>query len=156
MNGMSVTAFSPDASFTRAQAVAVLYRLAGEPEVDYSPVFDDVSERAWYNGAVLWAYEQEIAFGVGFGRFAPDESVSMMQFVTMLHRFVRDYWAYDLAVPTDDWDAEEIAAWAEEAIRWALYEGLLDEADFALDSTATRAACATLLMRLVQRFAEAE
>lgn len=48
-------------------------------------VFSDVSEGAWYYGAVTWAAEHGIAQS-GTGRFAPDAPCTRAQIVTFLWR----------------------------------------------------------------------
>jgi len=47
--------FSPYATTTRGMVVTVLYRLEGEPAVNYSMSFDDVDNDTWYTEAVRWA-----------------------------------------------------------------------------------------------------
>ena len=55
MNGTSDNLFSPYATTTRGMVVTVLYRLEGEPAVNYSMSFDDVDNDTWYTEAVRWA-----------------------------------------------------------------------------------------------------
>ena len=55
MNGVSDTLFDPNGTVTRAQLVTILWRLDGEPAVNYALPFDDVASGAWYAEAVRWA-----------------------------------------------------------------------------------------------------
>ncbi|MEL7210098.1 MAG: trypsin-like serine protease, partial [Actinomycetota bacterium] len=53
MDGFPDRSFRPDGSLTRAQAIRLLWRLAGEPAVANPHGFDDVP--AWVDAAVRWA-----------------------------------------------------------------------------------------------------
>ena len=52
MKGVSGTSFDPEGTVTRAQLVTVLYRIAGEPQVEGKHPFTDVSDGQWYSDAV--------------------------------------------------------------------------------------------------------
>ena len=69
--GVTDTTFVPDGAMSRAMAVTVLYRLAGEPEVTGETAFTDVNEEAYYYRALLWASQNEIAKGMTGTAFAP-------------------------------------------------------------------------------------
>ena len=47
--------FRPDWGMTRAEAVTVLYRMAGEPQGYPAAKFSDVKKNDWYAAAVAWA-----------------------------------------------------------------------------------------------------
>lgn len=47
--GTSPTSFSPYETMTRAMAVTVLYRLAGEPQVTETAQLSDVEPNSWYS-----------------------------------------------------------------------------------------------------------
>ena len=85
-NGVGGGKFDPDAPCTRAQAVAFLYRAAGEPAVRSAAEFDDVAENSYYAAAVAWAQRQSITDGVTPTRFAPDDDCTRAQIVTFLYR----------------------------------------------------------------------
>ena len=85
-NGVGGNKFDPDAPCTRAQAVAFLYRAAGELAVRSAAEFDDVAENAYYAAAVAWAQRQSITDGVSATRFAPDAPCTRAQIVTFLYR----------------------------------------------------------------------
>ena len=50
-------------------------------------VFSDVPPDRYFSEPVTWAYENEITFGVGDGRFAPDGAVTRGQNVTFAWRY---------------------------------------------------------------------
>lgn len=85
-SGTSATAFSPNLSCTRAQAVTFLYRAAGEPEFSVSNQFRDVPDGAYYSHAVKWAVENGITTGTGNAQFSPNMSCTRAQIVTFLYR----------------------------------------------------------------------
>ena len=84
-NGTSATAFSPDATVTRAQAVTFQWRAAGSPAVSGGS-FADVADSAYYAGAVSWAVANGVTNGTGGSNFSPDVGVSRAQAVTFLWR----------------------------------------------------------------------
>ena len=85
--GMSETSFAPDATCTRGQVATFLWRTQGKPEAatTENPFFD-VSPKAYYYSAVLWAVEQGITQGTGKGNFSPEDDCTRGQIVTFLYR----------------------------------------------------------------------
>ena len=81
--------FSPDATCTRAQSAAFLYRAASSPAVNGSAGFSDVAADAYYARAVAWAVENGVTNGIGDGLFGPDNSCTRAQIVTFLYRAYR-------------------------------------------------------------------
>ena len=84
--GTSSTAFSPDATCTRAQAVTFLYRASGSPAVSGSAAFSDVATDAYYADAVAWAEKKGITTGIGGGLFGSNNDCTRAQIVTFLWR----------------------------------------------------------------------
>ena len=84
--GTSSTTFSPDAICTRAHAVALLYRAAGNPAVSGTARFSDVAPNAYYASAVAWAEMKGITTGIGGGLFGSDNHCTRAQIVTFLWR----------------------------------------------------------------------
>ena len=85
-NGVSATRFDPDATITRGQMAALLYRTAGTPVVSGGSSFVDVGASAYYSKAVAWAYQNDIASGTGANRFSPNADCTRAQIVTFLYR----------------------------------------------------------------------
>lgn len=124
MNGISDSAFSPAATVTRAQAVTVLWRIAGCPsETDIIP-FKDVLVGSWYYDAVKWAVKRNITRGVASRIFAPNSWLTREQFVTLLLRFakvqryvsVSETWVFPGG---KFWDHAFISNYAVEPFAWA-------------------------------------
>lgn len=84
--GTSKTAFTPDGICTRAHAVALLYRAAGNPAISGTARFSDVAADAYYANAVAWAEEEGITTGIGGGLFGADNHCTRAQIVTFLWR----------------------------------------------------------------------
>lgn len=88
VKGFDETHFAPDMSCTRAQVVTFLYRAAGSPDVSTGQTkFTDVQANSYYEKAVAWALENGIVKGVSDTEFAPEDTVTRAQFVTMLWRY---------------------------------------------------------------------
>ncbi len=86
--GTSETTFSPSQTITRAQAVTMLYRYAGEPAVSASSSFTDVTNTsASYYYAVQWAVQNGITNGTSKTTFSPSSPCTRGQMVTFLYRF---------------------------------------------------------------------
>ena len=155
INGMTETTFCPDNQLTRAQVVTMLYRMAGAPETDAAAAFADVPEDAYYADALAWAVETGVTEGVSETEFAPDMDVTREQFVTFLYRFAALEGQAD-GEPADlsaFQDAALVADWAQEAMAWAVGQGIVEgvtEDTIVPQGTATRAQAVTMLYRYEQ------
>lgn len=154
MLGTSDTAFAPQTAVSRAMVVAVLWRLAGEPESKGDNPFTDLMQD-WYTEAVIWAADNEIVFGYGDGKFGPDDSITREQLATMLYRYC-EYKGIDVSASADlsgYTDAGSISSWALEVIKWANAGGLItgrSATELAPQGTATRAELAAILHRFIE------
>ena len=87
--GTSDTAFSPDATCTRAQIVTFLWRANGSPVVSGNSAFTDVAADAYYAAAVTWAEKNGVTGGIGGGLFGSNNNCTRAQIVTFLYRSVK-------------------------------------------------------------------
>ena len=87
--GTSDTAFSPDATCTRAQIVTFLWRANGSPAVSGNSAFTDVAADAYYAAAVTWAEKNGVTGGIGGGLFGSNNNCTRAQIVTFLYRSVK-------------------------------------------------------------------
>lgn len=78
--------FSPDATCTREQAVAFLYRASSSPAVSGGSAFSDVAANAYYADAVAWAEKNDVTGGIGGGLFGSGNTCTRAQIVTFLYR----------------------------------------------------------------------
>ena len=152
-NGTSETTFSPNASMTRAMLVTVLWRYAGEP-MDGENSFADVPDGQWYTDAVAWAAQNGIVGGVGNNKFDPNGNITREQMATILYRYASAN-GIDTSARADLSsfpDGNKVSAYANDAIRWAVAEGLINGSDGKLmpQGNATRAQVATILMRFIE------
>lgn len=152
VTGTDAVHFSPDASCTRAQLVAFLWRAAGSPVVNYAMNFNDVDGGAYYAEAVRWAASEKVVEGTTAETFAPDAAVTRAQMVTMLYRFAKaqgmDTTQGGMAIREfDDFDA--VPAYALEAMDWAVNAGVLkgDNNRLLPQDNCTRAQIVTMLYR---------
>ncbi|MBR3561561.1 MAG: InlB B-repeat-containing protein [Oscillospiraceae bacterium] len=141
----AVNTFKPNDNCTRAEAVTFLYRAAGEPEVNVTSVFEDVTAGSYYARAVAWAVANGITTGVSSTRFAPDSVCTRAQIVVFLAR-------YEKAAAADNNKFTDIPADAyyAGAIGWAVANGITDGTSdtlFSPDAACTRAQIVTFFYR---------
>ncbi|MCF2664081.1 S-layer homology domain-containing protein [Oscillibacter valericigenes] len=87
--GTSDTAFSPNATCTRAQIVTFLWRSQKSPASDSVNPFTDVAADAYYADAVLWAAENGVTSGTTATTFSPNNNCTRAQIVTFLWRSMK-------------------------------------------------------------------
>lgn len=79
--------FDPEGPMTRAQFVAILWRLAGQPTIDVPAGFIDTT--SWYADPADWAANRGIASGDALA-FSPGRPLNRAEAVTFLKRFDAD------------------------------------------------------------------
>ena len=85
--GTSATTFSPGRAVTRGEFAAMLYRLAGQPEVSDSPLpYNDVTE-GWQKAPVAWMLAESITTGTSETTFSPGRVVTRAQFAAFSYRY---------------------------------------------------------------------
>ena len=146
--GTGENTFSPNVGCTRGQVVTFLWRTAGmpEPTVQNDP-FTDVKAGAYYEKAVLWAFERGITAGTSADTFSPEAVCTRGQIVTFLWRYEGEPTAAEFGNPFADVGAD---AYFEAAVRWAAKTGVtLGTAAnaFSPDSPCTRAQIVAFLYR---------
>lgn len=147
-NGTSDTTFAPDVVMNRGMLTTVLYRLAQEPETTAEELFRDVASGQYYTQAVSWAAEKGIVTGYGDGLFGPDDAITREQLAVMLWRYAgQPAGTGSLGGFTD---SDKADAWALDALRWAVAQGIITGKDGGIldpQGQATRAEVAAMLMR---------
>ena len=84
-NGMTETAFAPNATCTRGQSVTFLYR-ALKGTASGSANFTDVKSDAFYADAVNWAVANNVTNGTSATTFSPNADCTRAEIVTFLYR----------------------------------------------------------------------
>ena len=150
--------FSPDMAMSRAMLVTVLWRYCGSPEAPACD-FRDVQSTDWFYAPVAWAAANGVVAGGGDGTFNPNGNVTREQLALILFRFaalkgVDNTARADLSGYPD---TANISDWAEDAMEWAVAEGIISGAmdpygRITLDpqNSANRAVVATIMMRFIQ------
>ena len=147
-DGTSATTFSPKDSCTRAHMVTFLFRLSGSHTVDFQNPFRDVASDAYYYEAVRWAVMMGITDGVSDTAFAPDQTVTRAQALTMLYRYAGSPPAEE-PIPFRDVPAN---AYYHDAAAWGWETGVVQgttDTTFSPNDPCTRAQMVTLLYRFM-------
>lgn len=154
MAGATATRFDPNGKLTRAMFAAVLYRMEGSPAVTYSSTFSDVPENEWYTNAVMWASQNGIVSGYSNGTFSGGSILTREQLASMLCRYA-EHKGLDTSNQANlngFEDVHNLSDWAAPAMRWAVQSNILgttspSKQQLSPTGTATRAQCASILMR---------
>lgn len=157
MSGTKESEFAPNLSLTRGMLVTVLYRMAGEPEVEKISPFEDVKDESYYKNAVIWAQQNGVVSGTGKNLFAPESNITREQIAVILYRYAKsagkDVAAGENTNITAYTDSKDISEYAKEAVKYAVGSGLMNgktkntvnPKDFA-----SRAEIAALLQRFFE------
>ena len=152
MIGTGAETFTPGGATTRAQIATILWRLEGEPVVDYAMSFTDVAGDAWYTEAVRWAQANGIVTGYTDTVFGPEDPITREQMAAILYRYCR-YRGVDVSAGGDletYVDGENVSAYAVAAMEWACGAGVIQGIPGSLldpRGSAIRAQVAMILMR---------
>ena len=156
MDGVAEDVFDRKGNVTRSMFVVILAAIDGvdlTPYESYSK-FSDVAVGKWYTAAINWAAENNITAGIGDGVFGYKNPITREQIVLFFYTYANlkniDTSARgDVSVFSD---AGRTHAWAENAMKWALAEGLISGiGDNLLDPRGycTRAQAAVMIRTFV-------
>ena len=135
--GTGADSFGPAGDMTRAMLVTVLARLDGQ---------DTAGGETWYSKAVAWGVESGITDGTN-----AEMSITRESLVVMLYRYAK-------AEPSDSTalrafpDADQVSGWADDAMSWAVANGILTgngRGELNPGGTASRAEVAVILQRFL-------
>lgn len=148
LEGTSPTTMEPNATLIRAQLAQILYNIEDKPAVTGEMIFEDVPASEWFYSPVLWANQNDIINGTSPTTFEPLENISRQDLALMLYRYAgKPAVTGDLDGFTD---GDQVGDWAEEAMAWAVAEGIVQgDTPTTLNptGTATRAEAAAMLQR---------
>ena len=137
-SGTSESSFSPETPMTRAMLMTVLARLGGA---------DTEGGATWYEKGLNWAMANGISDGTN-----PNGNITREQLVTMLWRYAGSPAASgDLSrFP----DASQTSSYAQDAMRWAVENGIVigyDNGQLGPQNQATRAQVAQIMKNFIER-----
>ncbi len=138
MTGTSQTTFSPGAKMTKAMLVVMLARLDG--------VDTEGGDGKWYAKGMKWAVERGIT-----NSKSPNSVVSRQEFITMLWKYAGK--PESNASLDNISDAAEIDVSAQDAMKWAIEQGLIKpsaDGKVSPNVLATRAHIASIIMRFIE------
>ena len=158
VNGVKGTnLFNPTANITRADAVCILYNMAGGKKVEdmtkaeklawtSKVTFTDVNVEEYYGVAMGWADSLDIANGSN-GKFRPTETITREEFAALLSNSAKATGDYE-AVDADEvlGSATDYTAWAKDVVAWAKANGIMGNNGAAINGTGviTRAEVAAM------------
>ncbi len=153
MTGLSEHKFGPETDLSRAQFATLLYRMAGEPEADLPCDFSDVGRDQFYTKAVDWASSLDVNIIRGYedGSFGPADLLTREQMVVLMHRYLKNLGTGETGAGdyTGFSDAVSVSGFAEEAMAWAVGNGIItgDQNMLNPQGKTSRAVCAAIIMR---------
>ena len=153
MNGVGNSTFAPDQTLSRAMLAQILYNKAGKPVVKEISQFTDVTASDWFADAVIWAASEGITSGYGNGLFGSNDNVTREQLVVMLWHSVGCPKESE-AVLTAYTDSASISSYAQQAMAWALSNGIIGGMGNGVlnpNGNATRAQIAQVLMNFMTK-----
>ena len=163
INGYGNTnTFGPQTNITRADAVLVLYNMAGNKvgtddfgfteDKGYVTGFSDVDGHMYYAKGLAWAHKMGIANGFGDGTFGPEQPVTREQFATLLANYARMLGKYTTVENADQVlgtlsDPNSVSGWAKDTVAWAVQNKVMGNAGYiAGQSNIIRAEVATMAL----------
>ena len=150
MTGVSATEFAPEQTTTRAMIVSILARLENVTSAEAAG-FADVDDE-WYATAVNWAASVGVVNGYEDNTFQPNTAITREQLAAILMNYAA-YKGEDVSNRADLTSyTDQPSTWAQEAMQWAVAEGLISgvTADtLQPQGAATRAQVAAILQRFL-------
>lgn len=149
MTGSTSGKFEPTGLVKGSEFAQILYNKEGKPAAADGAVFQGV-DKQWYAPAILWAAGKGIITDTGDTAVVPEKELTREQIALMLYNYMGKPAATgDLSKFAD---ADKVSAWALDAVKWAVSEGILNGSEdkgvlnLLPTGTATRAQTAQILM----------
>lgn len=119
--------FNPDQELTKQVLAVMLYQYAGEPSIQGTEQFMDISPELSTYPAMIWSVEQGFLSPSEDGSFGHSAKISYEQALTILHRYAE---VSQLPVSTSEKTdllsaAEAVSTWAQPSCIWAAENGMI-------------------------------
>lgn len=157
MVGLTDTQFGPYTPMTRAMFVAVLARMDGAIVDNSRTAFADVPVDQYFTGAVTWAQQNGIVYGVDATHFEPYRNVTRVEMAQFLSRYITYYSAKTGDVPAVTGVSRTLTDLAglnadqrnsvDKCVSWGLIAGYPDKT-FRPNNTINRAEIATVISQM--------
>ena len=135
INGMTDTAYQPDATMTRAQFATIVVKALGLPTKTVS-VFEDVAAKEWYASYVGAAYTYGIVNGKTDTTFDPSGTITRQEAAVMVARAamlcgmdtkLENYEILNVLAQFGDYS--KVSDWARESTAFCYGNNILDQSD---------------------------
>lgn len=163
MTGMNDSYFGATELLARSHVACVLYRMDGEPQTEYQPLYPDVADGQFYSEAVTWANQTNVITGYSNGEFGPADNITREQLVTIMYRYAQLKGKENVSekVSLDSYaDGSGVSPFATEAMQWAVATGVIKgEGNSGLlnpQGSVSRAVCAAIISRFSEDNAQHE
>ena len=159
MSGTGTYTFEPNTTLSRGMIAQMLYALEGKPSISSANNFTDVSSSDWYDKAASWAQSKGIITGYEDGRFGPNDPLTREQLALILYNYAKSE-GHSTSTKADlskFADGTSTSPWAQQAMSWAVGEGLLSGRGVSMlypTGTATRAEVAQIMMNFCENVAK--
>lgn len=120
--------FAPKSSCTKEQFLTFIYRAEGEPAVEKSSGFTDVSEDAYYADAVSWAVSMGMTNGAGDNTFGVGNEIDRNLAIQYLYKWaeIKGFLNVYQGVYLKEFaDGDKAYGHPSEAFSWAVAEGIV-------------------------------
>lgn len=155
--GKGNDAFDPENNVTRAEYPTILLRVAGLMNKSANNSFTDVGTNAWYNRSVAIASDLGIVNGKGNGSYAPNETLTRIEGMTMVGRLLE---SLELAEAISEEEVDQLLStfadvasipeWARTSAALTIKHGIIlgENNHVNPNNQLTRAQAAAIAMRI--------
>lgn len=155
IDGIGENLFAPEKEITRAEFIALLFKISGDDLLESSTKFTDVDMLEWYAPYVSWAYENNITSGTSITTFSPMDKITRQDMSVMIKRYM-DLKGLSMnkgAQAGTFEDDAQIAEYAKEAVYYMQQVGFIKGVgsnSFAPKKNARRAEVAKIVADIVK------
>lgn len=160
-NGMKAR-FGATTEMTRAQAVQILWKMAGAPSASATYAFSDCKPTDWFYNAVQWAADSNITSGTNTENpptFSPNRVVTQQEIFVFMYKFMCKYgYISDLSSYENKFNTSSLTnkasykSWARRATGWAYSTGIFTNASLKGTEACTRANAAEYFFNLYKKY----